>query len=160
MHPILCHCLSLLALTLFAGCSGEVIRDHGPAPDADHQATVRAAMDRAFDKMNRIGQPSDYRFAAPVQDRVARWHFDQVPEGQPHQFGYVYGWRVDFWVTPHYAGYPPQPESHRMAFFADGQMRGLFSAGLRNAPLELDQWSPDWLDQGWQPGAGKPAAMR
>src|SRR5688572_14691039 len=72
--------LMVCCLGLLSACSHEV-RDHGPAPDASHQATVREAMDRALDKKNRLEQPSAYRFAAPAQDRVARWHFDQVPEG-------------------------------------------------------------------------------
>jgi hypothetical protein len=140
-------------LCLVSACGG---RDHGPPPDADHQTTVRAAMDRVLDGMYRLESPSEYRFAAPVQDKVARWHFEPQVDGQTHDFGYLYGWRVDFWVTPHYAGYPPQPESHRMAFFGGGGLRGLFSQGTGNAPLDLARWSATWVDPEW-PEAGRVA---
>ena len=125
-------------------------KDYGPPPPAEHQALVRTAMDGVFDARYRLEHPSDYRFAAPVQDRVAYWLFEpEAPPGRSQTFGYLYGWCVEFWVTPHYRGYPAQPESHRMAFFGDGRLRGLFAAGLGNAPLDLDKWSPDWTDRAW-----------
>ena len=138
----------LLLLPLLAACHREP-KDYGPPPQAGHQELVRAAMDRVFDARYRLEQPSDYRFAAPAQDRVAYWLFEPQQDGRSHQFGYLYGWCVAFHVTPHYRGYPPQPESHRMAFFADGKLRGLFAAASGNAPLDLDKWSADWTDTAW-----------
>ena len=143
------HRTALCVLLATAACGRS--RAHGPAPAADHQATIRAAMDRVLDEHYRLEAPSAYRFAAPAPDRVARWLFDPEVEGRHHEFGYRYGWRVEFWVTPSYAGYPTQPESHRMAFFADGQLRGLFADGGNQAPLELDRWEAAWVDHGWQP---------
>jgi hypothetical protein len=142
--------LGLLALLATAAC-GRLKKNYGPAPAADHQATIRTEMDRVLDGMYRLEGPSAYRFAEPVRDRVARWLFDPQIAGRAHEFGYRYGWRVDFWVTPRYVGYPPQPESQRMAFFADGGLRGLFSDGGNDAPLELNRWSTTWVDRGWAP---------
>jgi hypothetical protein len=86
---------------------------------------------------------------------VAGWHFDP-PEQERHAFRYVHGWCVEFWVKPRYVGYPEQPESHRMAFFAEGKLRAIFSEGTRNAPLELDKWSPSWVDVTWRPAQPSP----
>ena len=137
-------------LPLLAACSGRLAgKDCGPPPRPGHQEQVRAMLDGIFNGRYRLEQASDYRFAEPVQDRVASWHWERVPEGHSHALGYRHGWRVDFWVTPHYAGYPEQPESQRMAFFGDGELRGIFGAGCCNAPLELDRWAPDWVDPTW-----------
>jgi hypothetical protein len=141
-------------LPLLAACGGAA-RDHGPAPDAEHQATVRAAVERMLGERHELDGTPACRFAAPVPDRVPRWHFEPEVEGKPHSFGNVYGWRVDVWVTPSYVGYPAQPEAQRMAFFAEGRLRGLFAPGGGSAPLELDRWSALWVDPDWQPvGAG------
>ena len=141
----------VLLLAALAACGGEP-RDHGPPPPEDHQATVREVQDRVFAGRYALEAPSSYRFEAPVQDRVARWHFEPEPAvpGQGRSFGNVYGWRVDFHVRPHYASYPEQPESRRMAFFAGGQLRGIFMAGGGSAPLELDKWAAAWVDADWQ----------
>ena len=143
-------------LAAASACRGSVTKDHGPPPGADHQATVRAVLDRVLDEPYRLDGAPDYRFAPPVPDRIARWHFEPQVEGRSHSFGYHHGWRVDFRVTPRYVGCPPQPESTRMAFFADGRLRGIFAAGGGNAPLELDRWSVVWVDEDWQPGSAAP----
>lgn len=141
-------------LPLLAACSGRLApKDCGPPPRPDHQEQVRAKLDGILGARYRLEQASDYRFAEPVQGRVAAWHWDRLPEGQPHAFGYRHGWCVEFWVTPHYAGYPPQPELAQMAFYGDGELRGIFGPGCRNAPLELDRWAPDWVDFTWVPKA-------
>ena len=145
-----------LLTVLLSACSGDPARDHGPAPGADHQSTVRAAMDRVLGARHELDGSPAYRFAAPKQDRVARWLFEPEVEGRSHEFGYVYGWSVEFWVTPRYVGYTEQPQSHKMAFFVDGRLAGLFAEGTRNAPLELDRWAPDWVDMDGAPaGAGR-----
>jgi hypothetical protein len=36
-----------------------------------------------------------------------------------------------------------------MAFFADGELRGLFTVGGNNAPLELDKWCAVWVGPEW-----------
>jgi hypothetical protein len=115
-------------------------------------------MDRVLGERYELDGLPSYRFAAPVQDRVARWHFEFEVPGKAHSFGDVRGWRVDFWVTPRYVGYPPQPESRRMAFFGAGRLRGIFSPGAGTAPLALDRWAASWVDEDWQPGGG--AAQR
>ncbi len=46
---------------------------------------------------------------------------------------------------------PPQPEHHQMAFFGGGKLRAIFSEGGGNAPLGLDPWSADWVDESWHP---------
>jgi hypothetical protein len=141
-------------LPLLAACSGRLApKDCGPPPPPDHQGQVRVMLDGILDGRHRLEQASDYRFAEPVKDRVASWHWQRVAEGEAYAFGYRHGWRVDFWVTPHYAGYPEQPESQRMAFFGDGELRGIFSPGCRQAPVELDRWAPDWVDFRWLPKA-------
>src|SRR5580765_722584 len=144
-----------LALCL-AACHHDAPKDYGPPPAADHQETVRTTMDGVLDQRYRLEEPSAYRFAAPAQDRVARWLFDEQPQGRAQPFGprqsiYVYGWCVEFWVKPSYVGYPSQPESHKMAFFVGGRLRGLFCEGTRNGPLELDKWCPSWVDPMWRP---------
>ena len=73
--------------------------------------------DGHINQMYRIAGPSVFRFAAPVQDRVALWHWEQQDTGRNHSFGYRHGWRVEYWFKPNYEGYPEQPESSRMAFF-------------------------------------------
>jgi hypothetical protein len=83
-------------------------------------------------------------------DRVAKWHFDPQTSGT-HEFGYFHGWRVDYWYTPEYVGYPDQPEHRGMAFFGDGQLRGIFSEGPGNAPLALNKWHASWADTTWRP---------
>jgi len=119
----------LLFPALLSACTRGGVEDHGPAPAADHEAAVRAVMDRVLGERYELDGLPSYRFAAPVQDRVARWHFEPEVPGKAHSFGDVRGWRVDFWVTPRYVGYPPQPESRRMAFFGAGRLRGIFSPG-------------------------------
>jgi hypothetical protein len=152
---------AFVGLLVLAACSSPLPpRDHGPPPGPDHEVQVRVMLDGIFDQRYRLEQASDYRFAEPVRDRVASWHWERVPEGQSHALGYRYGWRVDFRVTPHYAGYPPQPESPRMAFFADGELRGIFGDGCRQAPLDLDRWAPDWVDLRWHPKAAVAAPAK
>jgi hypothetical protein len=147
-----------ILVACLAACHRDEPRDYGRAPAADHQETVRTTMDGVLDQRYRLEEPSAYRFAAPEQDRVARWLFEGETEGRPQPFGYVYGWRVEFWVKPRYAGYPSQPEAHMMAFFVDGRLRGLFGEGTRNGPLELDKWSPSWVDPMWRPPQPAPSA--
>jgi hypothetical protein len=143
--------LSCLLFVLASACGSGLAKDPGPAPGADHQVEVRAAIARVLGEKYRLDGAPACRFAEPVPDKVARWHFDPQVPGQPNAFGYAYGWRVDFWVTPRYVGYPQQPESPRMAFFSDGRLRGIFWPGGDNAPLELDKWSPAWVDREWHP---------
>jgi hypothetical protein len=144
----------VLLLLFVSSCGGSVpVKDPGPPPGPDHQEQVQQYSEGLLSQKHRLAGPSAYRFDAPVQGRVARWHFDPEVEGQPQQVGYVHGWCVEFHVTPNYVGYPEQPESHRMAFFADGGLRGIFLVGLRRAPLELDRWASSWVDPDWQPTA-------
>ena len=152
MRPATC------LLFVLAACSAAA--DPGPAPAPDHQEVVREAMDRRLNEQYRLEAPSDYRFAQPVPDDVAYWLFEPEVPGRNHSFGNVHGWRVDFWVTPHYVGYPPQPESPRMAFFGDGRLRGIFVAGAGNAPLGLDRWEALWVDMDWQAAKGRGASPR
>jgi hypothetical protein len=129
----------------------------GPPPLADDlHPRVRATLDAQFAARYPLAGPSVYRFAEPVRGRVAAWHWEPQQEGHVHQLGYLHGWCVEFQVTPNYADYPPQPESRRMAFWAEGKLRGVFAAGGGNAPLELDKWSPDWVDPAWPPRASAP----
>ncbi len=150
-----CHAVLLVLLT---GACGGSERDHGPPPPADHEALVRSFVDDLLGAKYELENPSAYRFSKPSRDRVARWLFEPHEDGEPHEFGYRYGWRVDFWVKPDYVGYPEQPESRRMAFFGDGKLRGIFSAGGNAAPLALDAWSPMWVDESWQPEQAAGAA--
>jgi hypothetical protein len=106
----------------------------------DHQEVIRVMNDGHINQMYRIAGPSVFRFAAPVQDRVALWHWEQQDTGRNHSFGYRHGWRVDYWFKPNYEGFPEQPESSRMAFFADGELRGIFTASERPTPLDLGKW--------------------
>jgi hypothetical protein len=147
---------AITAVLLSLSACGSRPKDHGPPPGPEHQSDVRAAMDRRLGSNYRLAEPSAYRFTAPVKDRVAYWLFEPEVPGRNHSFGNVYGWRVDFQVKPHYVGYPEQPESPRMAFFVDGELRGLFIAGGGNAPLGLDKWEALWVDPDWQPA--RPAA--
>ena len=153
MNAAMRLCVCLLLLVSASACGGGRLppKDPGPPPLADHQQQVRDLVERLLDAKYRLDGPSTYRFDAPAPGRVARWHFEPQIEGQSHQFGYEHGWCVEFRVTPSYVGYPAQPESHRMAFYAGGQLRGIFTTGLRNAPLELDKWSACWVDESWQP---------
>jgi hypothetical protein len=140
------------AFTLLASCDfGEKGNDPGPAPAADHQEQVGAKMFQILQQRSPRGTPTALRFDAPVLDKVARWHFDVEIPGQAYEFGSVNGWKVEFWYTPEYDGYPPQPEHHQMAFYGGGQLRAIFSEGCGNAPFELDKWHPDWVDPSWHP---------
>jgi hypothetical protein len=140
-----------LAVLASSGC-GEKGNDPGPAPAADHPDLVRSAMGQVLARRPPPhGTATKFRFATPAQDAVARWHFDREIEGQAYEFGSVNGWKVEFWYTPEYDGYPPQPEHHQMAFFSGGQLRAIFSEGGGNAPFGLDQWSADWVDANWHP---------
>ncbi len=131
-----------------AACD-DVAVDPGPPPDAAHQHAVRERHDRVVGERYPLERASAFRFEPPVPARVASWHWETVPEGRPHRFGHRHGWRVDFVVTPHHAGYPAQPEARRMAFFGDGALRGIFAPSGGGAPLELDAWSPLWVDPHW-----------
>lgn len=140
----------VVLLVLACACGSDTpAPDPGPQPAAEHQQQVSTLQDQVLAKMYTLEGPSTYRFAKPAPDRIVRWHFEA--ERQTHALGYYHGWAVEYWVTPRYVGYPKQPESHRMAFFADGQLRGLFTEGLGNAPLELDKWSAAWIDKAWRP---------
>ena len=140
------------ALPLLAACSiEEKGNDPGPAPAADHQELVRGKLFEILQARSPRGRPTELRFEAPVLDKVARWHFDVEIPGQPYEFGQVHGWKVEYWYTPEYDGYPEQPQHHEMAFFGDGQLRAIFSEGLASAPFDLDQWHKDWADPSWHP---------
>lgn len=145
--------LLLVALGALPSCGRQPAKDHGPAPSADHQATVRAVMDRVLDSKYRLDGSPAYRFAAPAHEQVAKWLFEPEREDRSHSIGFAYGWGVGFWVTPRYVGYPEQPEAHRMAFFSNGQLRGIFADGPSGAPLELARWSAIWVDPYWHPDA-------
>ena len=161
MRDVLIVSVCLLA----AACGGEPpARDPGPPPGDGHRDAVRVVVDRLLGERYELDGAPSYRFAAPVADRVARWHFEPHLDGEPHAFGYVHGFRVDLWVTPSYVGYPPQPEKPRMAFFTDGALRGVFAPGGDGAPLELDRWAALWVDPGFSPDDGarpaRPASGR
>jgi hypothetical protein len=142
-----------LAFAVLASCGlAEKSNDPGPAPAADHQDLVRSAMGEVLARRPPPhGTATKFRFAAPVNDAIARRHFDREIEGQAYEFGSVNGWKVEFWYTPEYDGYPPQPEHHQMAFFGGGQLRAIFSEGCGDTPFGLDQWSADWVDANWHP---------
>jgi hypothetical protein len=149
--------VSLACSALVPGC-GENARDPGPAPAGDYQQRVSVLQDEIFGKRYRLAEPSSYRFAAPARGRVARWHWEPQGEGRTHSFGYRHGWCVEFWVRPRYSEYPEQPESRRMAFFAAGELRGIFNEGGGSAPLDLDRWSAEWVGPDWEPAiASTPA---
>jgi hypothetical protein len=120
----------------------------------DHQEVIRFMNDGLINQNYRIAGASAFRFAAPVQDRVALWHWEPHVDGRSHSFGYHHGWRVDYWFKPNYEGYPEQPESSRMAFFAEGELRGIFCASHQPTPLELGKWDRIWTDPLW----GRPRA--
>jgi hypothetical protein len=144
--------LAALALSLLAACSVEEEgNDPGPKPPADHQELVGSKMFEILQQRSPRGTPTALRFDPPALDHVARWHFDVELPGQSYEFGSVNGWKVEFWYTPEYDGYPPQPEHHQMAFFGGGQLRAIFSEGLGNAPFDLDKWHRDWVDASWHP---------
>jgi hypothetical protein len=141
----------LLALLASCGKSSAPYNLPGPAPGPDHQEAVRAKVQELLDGNPKLdGTATAFRFAPPKEDRVARWHFEPQ-SSEPHKLGYFHGWRVDYWYTPEYEGYPEQPERHEMAFFGEGQLRGIFGEGAQNAPLELDKWEASWADRTWQP---------
>lgn len=142
----------VLLLALVASCGDGVkpANPPGPPPAADHQELVRAKVQEILDGKDPAGTPTGFRFGAPATDRVARWHFG--PEtARTHDLGYYHGWRVDYWYTPEYEGYPEQPERHEMAFFGDGRLVGIFAEGRGDAPLGLDKWHADWVDRSWRP---------
>jgi hypothetical protein len=140
------------AFALLAACNVEEGgNDPGPAPAASDQEEVGTTMFEILQRRSPRGTPTGLRFEKPVKDKLARWHFDVELPGQPYEFGWVNGWKVEFWYTPEYDGYPPQPEHHQMAFYGDGRLRAIFSEGLGTAPLELDRWHPDWVDSTWHP---------
>lgn len=142
---------------LLAGCSDEQPpRDLGPAPDGSYRQRVQERQDEVFAARYELEGPSTFRFADPAPGRVARWHWEPQEDGRSHSLGYRHGWCVEFWVRPDYRGFPEQPESHRMAFFAGGALRAIFAEGCRNAPLELDRWSPEWLGPDWEPPTAVP----
>ena len=140
---------------LLGACGTDKPKDPGPRPPSDFESIVRQRQDAVFDARYRLEQASEFRFGTPVPDRVARWLWEpQTDDARAHSLGYRHGWRVDYWVRPHYVGYPEQPESARMAFFADGQLRGLFAPAANDAPLELNRWSVEWVGPEWP--AAKP----
>ena len=150
------HFALVLAVTFggLTACSGDdTPRDVGPAPGPDHQQLVREQMDRVLGKKYELAEPSSYRFDdEPVRTRVPRWHFDGTDRRvalAPGESIYVHGWGVQLRVRPKYAGYPEQPVKHCMALFVDGGLRGLFTEGPGNAPLELDKWHASWIDDHW-----------
>lgn len=149
-----------LVLAVLVSCSDAMRTDPGKPPDADHASAIRTRLDEVLARKHDLAGPSAYRFATPVPDRVATWHWEPQEDGRPHALGYRHGWRVDFWITPRYVGYPEQPESVRMAFFGDGQLRGIFVEGGGNAPLELDKWSPVWVDPDWRVAVARGDARR
>ena len=145
---------SVLVFALLSGCTGGVSapNDPGPAPGADHQEQVRERVGRLLqENIEHKGTATNFRFAEPVLDNIPRWHFDPEIEGQPYQFGIISGWRVDFYFTPQYVGFPQQPERHEMAFFGNGKLRGIFGEGCGNAPFGLDKWDASWVDESWRP---------
>lgn len=153
--------LPTLFVAVLAACS----KPPAPKPEepplaANHQSAIRLLVDHVVGERYELASPSQFRFAAPVRDRVASWHWEEQEEGKTYAFGYRHGWRVDFWWTPDYEGYPEQPEHHRMAFFADGELRGVFLEGGNKGPLELDKWHPVWVDMGWQPRTAQSAPPR
>ncbi len=147
----------LSAVLLLAACGREPPVPEEPRLAAHHQAMIRELVDRVVGEQYELASPSRFRFAEPVRDRVASWHWEEKEDGKTHAFGYRHGWRVDFWWTPDYEDYPEQPESCRMAFFGEGRLRGIFVEGSRAAPLELDRWDSLWVDPTWPPRAARGA---
>jgi hypothetical protein len=155
-RPLALLLLVPLLLVPMAACT----RGDGAAPGAPpgpaHQDAIRERHDAVLAARYPLAAPSAFTFAAPVPGRVAKWHWEPQQDGRAHAAGHHRGWTVAFEVTPHYAGYPPQPRAQRLAFFAGGVLRGLFAPGEGSAPLALDAWSPLWIDPAWPP----PAAPR
>ena len=141
------------ALVLLAACGAdEPANDPGPVPGPGHQDLVQEKADELLTKLSGAnGVCTEFRFAEPVQDEVPKWHFDPQLQGQTSEFGNIAGWRVDYWYTPEFEGFPPQPERHEMAFFGDGELRAIFSEGIGDAPLDLDKWHARWSQIGWRP---------
>lgn len=144
--------LPVAVFFVLAACEGgDASNDPGPKPGADVESEIRSRIGGLLQQAQPHGSPTGFRFAQAKRDQVARWLFDPEEDTRPHAFGYFTGWRIDFWYTPEYEGYPEQPERHDMAFYGDGKLRGLFAEGGGNAPLQLDQWSPRWADTSWKP---------
>lgn len=147
MRPVAC-----VLLLLASACGSKpVVKDSGPSPSAEHQEQVQQYVEGLLTRTHRLAGPSTFRFEAPVKGRVARWHFEPPVEEQPQEPGFVHGWCVEFHVTPNFVGCPEQPEAKRMAFYAEGELRGIFLVGPRRAPLEHDKWVSWWVDPDWHP---------
>jgi hypothetical protein len=141
-----------------AACSRGPARPVGPPPGEGHRAAIAERHDAAIGARYPLAGPSAFRFDAPEPLRVAAWHWEPQDDGRTHTLAYAHGWGVRFDVTPRYQGYPAQPVAQRMAFFVEGTLRGLFARGGDTAPLELDAWSPLWVDPAWRPPDTPPAA--
>jgi hypothetical protein len=144
--------LPAAAFALLSACEGgDTSNDPGPKPGADVESEVSSRIGQILQRNQPRASAKGFRFAQPKKDQVARWLFDPEEDARPHAFGYFTGWRIDFWYTPEYESYPEQPERHDMALYGDGKLRGLFAEGVGDAPLQLDQWSPRWVDTTWKP---------
>ncbi|HEX6812338.1 MAG TPA: hypothetical protein VF384_11990 [Planctomycetota bacterium] len=143
---------ALACLVWLSACGARVPKL--PPLRPDHQELIRARNDDHIGQRYKLAGPSGFRFAPPVQDRVPVWHWEPHVEGKKHSFGHHHGWRVDYWFKPNYDGYPEQPESARMAFFAEGDLRGIFCESHQTTPLDVGKWDRIWVDPLW----GRPPA--
>ena len=138
MHPL------LLAATLLAACTSAPPRqgpqsslnappsaveleaaDYGLAPADGYQDQVQAEMQQVL----KDPESARYRFAAPKQGWMPRYHFDVRVPGEPHKHGYQLGWLVDFGVNAKnsYGGYAG--EKAYVAFFQNTSLRGILQCG-------------------------------
>ena len=110
--------------------------DFGPAPRADHQSQIRATISQRL----RNPESARYRFAEPEASWMPRYHFDQNVEGEPFQHGHVFGWRVIFAFNAKndFGGYGG--EMGYIAFFRDGQLRGVFQVSPREDIFGYENW--------------------
>lgn len=112
--------------------------DYGLPPSENYGEQVRAVMEK------RLKDPESarYRFSSPDKEWIPRHHFDPDVKGQPSRHGQLFGWRVDFGVNAKnsYGGFTG--EKSYMAFFEDGQIRGIFKPSDREDIFGYSYW---WL---------------
>lgn len=112
--------------------------DYGPIPSKSHQEQIRSTMETLL----KDPESAKYRFSSPKKDWIPRYHFDPVIKGQPRLHGYLFGWKIDFGINAKnsYGGYTG--ENPYMAFFENGELRGIFKPGTHKDIFGYPYW---WL---------------